>query len=68
MLLHRPLLGLDAVLDPVTVAGRPVAGGEQFTRDVSAEEMFERETFKRELIVGHFSATDEVDYRDPRAG
>lgn len=52
----------------VTIAGRRLAAGDQFTFDVSAEELLEGGEFKRELVVGDFSPTSEVDYCDPRAG
>lgn len=52
---------------PVTIAGRRLGPGDQFTFDVSAEELAEGGEFKRELLVGDFSPTSEVDYCDPRA-
>ena len=52
---------------PVTVAGRRVDAGAQFVLDVSAEKMAEGGDFTRQVIVGQFSVTDEVDYYDPRA-
>ncbi|MHB1568379.1 MAG: hypothetical protein ACYCXW_00015 [Solirubrobacteraceae bacterium] len=51
----------------VAIAGRRLATGEQFTFDVSAEELLEGGEFKRELVVGDFSPTGEVDCCDPRA-
>lgn len=53
---------------PLTIAGRRLRTGQQFTVDVSAEEMLEGGTFKRDLLLGNFSPTDRVDYCDPRSG
>jgi len=53
---------------PLTIGGRRLRAGQQFTFDVSAEEMAEGEPFKRELLLGNFSPTDRIDYCDPRAG
>lgn len=53
---------------PVTIAGRRLASGDRFTFDVSAEELAEGGAFTREVHVGEFHVTDEVDYCDPRAG
>lgn len=53
---------------PLTIAGRRLRAGQQFTLDVSAEEMAEGEPFKRELLLGNFNPTDRIDYCDPRAG
>lgn len=53
---------------PLTIAGRRLRAGQQFTLDVSAEEMAEGEPFKRELLLGSFNPTDRIDYCDPRAG
>lgn len=47
---------------PVTIAGRPLQPIEQFTFDVSAEEMAEGGPFRREIVVGQFHPTGEVDY------
>ncbi|MGI8714866.1 MAG: hypothetical protein ACR2NR_17140 [Solirubrobacteraceae bacterium] len=52
----------------MTIAGRRPASGARFTFDVSAEELAEGGEFTRELHVGGFQVTDEVDYCDPRAG
>lgn len=48
----------------VTLDGRRIARGQQFTLDVSAEELLEGGRFKRELLLGDFSPTDGVDYCD----
>jgi hypothetical protein len=60
---------------PVFVAKRPVEIGgkrlrhlQQFTYDVSAEEMGEGGQFKREIVVANFEPTHRVDYCDPTEG
>lgn len=50
---------------PVTIAGRSLRTGDEFVFDVSAEEMAEGGRFKRELVLGPFHPTDEIDYCDP---
>lgn len=52
---------------PVAIAGRRLAAGDQFTFDVSAEELSQGGEFTRQLRVGEFHITSEVDYCDPRA-
>ncbi len=63
-----PWSAIYVVRRPVTIAGRSLRAGEQFTYDVSAEEIPEGGSFKRELLVGPFHPTNEVDYCDPTAG
>lgn len=53
---------------PVTIGGRTLRPLEQFTFDVSAEEMAEGGEFVRRILVGRFSPTDDVDYCIPGAG
>lgn len=53
---------------PVSIGGRRLRTLEQFTFDVSAEELAEGGAFRREVLVGDFSPTDHVDYCDPGAG
>ena len=53
---------------PLTIDGQRLRSGQQFTVDVSAEEMGEGGSFKRELLLGSFSPTDRIDYCDPREG
>lgn len=53
---------------PVTIGGKRLRPRQQFTFDVSAEEIFEGGKFKRELLLANFSPTDEIDYCDPTAG
>ncbi len=62
-----PWSAIYLVRRPVTIGGRSLRAGEQFTYDVSAEEMAEGGAFKRELLVGPFHPTTEVDYCDPTA-
>lgn len=50
---------------PVAIAGRQLRPMEEFVYDVSAEEMAKGGEFTRQLIVGPFHPTDEVDYCDP---
>ena len=49
----------------VTIAGRRLRPIQEFTFDVSAEEMAKGGAFKRELYIGQFQATDRVDYCIP---
>lgn len=53
---------------PVTIDGKRLRAQQQFTFDVSAEEIVEGGPFKRELLLANFSPTDEIDYCDPNAG
>lgn len=52
----------------VTIGGRSLRPGDEFVFDVSAEEMLDGGRFKRELVVGPFHPTDQIDYCDPTAG
>lgn len=52
----------------VTIGGRRLRTLQQFTYDVSAEDMPRGGAFEREILPGAFGSTDEVDYCDPRAG
>jgi len=63
-----PWSAIYLVRRPVVVAGRALQPGQQFTFDVSAEEMLEGGEFKRELLVGPFHPTSEIDYCDPTSG
>ena len=53
---------------PVTIGGRAFRAGEEFVFDVSAEEMERGGAFKRELVIGPFHPTAEIDYCDPASG
>lgn len=63
-----PWSAVCTVHQPVTVAGRPLRPMQQFTFDVSAEEIAEGGEFKRGLLMGPFHPTSEVDYCGPDAG
>ena len=52
----------------VTIAGQRLRPMQQFTFDVSAEEMAEGGQFTRRLLPGPFHTTSEVDYCDPTSG
>lgn len=52
---------------PVKIGGKRLRPLQQFTLDVSAEEVTEGGDFKRELLLASFSPTDEIDYCDPNA-
>lgn len=51
---------------PTTIHGTRLKPLQQFTYDVSAEEVPGGGEFKREILVGLFSRADEVDYCDGR--
>ena len=53
---------------PVTIGGKDIRPLQQFTFDVSAEEMGEGGPFKREIVVANFQPTTRVDYCNPREG
>ena len=53
---------------PITIGGTRLRQLQQFTYDVSAEEIPEGGAFKREILIGNFQPTDQVDYCDPRSG
>ncbi len=53
---------------PVTIDGHPLRPMQEFTFDVSAEEMAEGGEFTRRLLVGPFHVTTKVDYCDPEGG
>ena len=53
---------------PVTIGGKRLRSLQQFTYDVSAEEMLSGGAFKREILIGVFQSTDKVDYCDPQSG
>lgn len=53
---------------PITIGGRSLQPLEQFTYDVSAEELAEGGDFVRRILVGRFSPTDDIDYCIPGRG
>lgn len=46
------------------IGGRQLQPDQEFTYDVSAEEMAEGGPFKRNILVGRFSSTSKTDYCD----
>lgn len=52
----------------ITIGGTRLRPLQQFTFDVSAEEIPEGGEFKREILIGDFTPTDRIDYCDPRRG
>lgn len=63
-----PWSAIYLVRKPVTIGGMRLRPMQQFTFDVSAEEIAEGGEFKRELLLGPFHPTTDVDYCDPSAG
>lgn len=57
-----PWAPIYVVRRPVRIIGQRLRVLQQFTYDVSAEEMEEGGPFVRRLLLGVFSPTDEVDY------
>lgn len=53
---------------PTKIGGKRLRALQQFTFDVSAEEVLDGGEFKRELLLGSFSATGDVDYCEPGSG
>jgi len=60
-----PWATIRLVKRAVILGGRSLGALEQFTYDVSAEEMAEGGPFVRRIFVGQFRPTDEVDYCIP---
>ncbi len=52
---------------PPFLGGRHLRPMEQFTLDVSAEEISEGGDFKRDVLVANFHPTDEVNYCNPES-
>lgn len=63
-----PWSAIYVVKRPVSIGGRYLRVLEQFTFDVSAEEVLEGGGFRREILAGRFSPTNEVDYCNPLTG
>lgn len=53
---------------PLTLGGRRLTALQQFTYDVSAEEVARGGRFRREIVPGSFTSTSKVDYCNPLAG
>jgi hypothetical protein len=62
-----PWSAIYLVRRPVTLAGQRLRPMQEFTFDVSAEEIAEGGQFARRLLLGPFHPTTEVDYCDPSA-
>ncbi|WP_214322728.1 hypothetical protein [Nonomuraea sediminis] len=60
-----PFAAIYIVRRPVVIAGRRLRAMQQFTLEVSAEDVPQGGPFKREIIVSTFHPTDEIDYCDP---
>lgn len=63
-----PWSAIHLVRSPVVIGGRRLRAGDEFVFDVSAEELADGGAFTRELVLGPFHQTNEVDYCDPTAG
>ena len=63
-----PWTPVFTVKRPVTIGGVRLEPRQQFVYDVSAEEVSEGGAFKREITIGNFQPTDQLDYCDPRQG
>lgn len=62
-----PWSAVYKVVRRLTIRGKRLSRGKQFTFDVSAEEMSEGGPFKREILVADFFHTADVDYCNPEA-
>lgn len=60
-----PWAAIYLVRRPVTIDQQVLRAGEQFSFEVSAEELAEGGSFKRGLVRGPFHPTNQVDYCDP---
>ena len=60
-----PWSSIYQVINPVTLGGKRLRRGQQFTFDVSGEEVGRGGPFKREILVAQFQPTDEIDYCNP---
>ncbi|MEV1242955.1 hypothetical protein [Nonomuraea sp. NPDC049750] len=60
-----PWAAIYLVRRPIVIAGTRLRTMQQFTYEVSAEDVPKGGRFKREIIVSNFRPTDEVDYCDP---
>jgi hypothetical protein len=63
-----PWSAIYQAVNPVTIGGTRLRRGETFTFDVSAEELGEGGSFKREILVANFAPTREIDYCNPDEG
>ncbi|RFU43277.1 hypothetical protein DZF91_02195 [Actinomadura logoneensis] len=60
-----PWGAIYVVRRPVTINGRRLRQGQQFTYEVDADEVPKGGRFVRRLIVGTFAPTNDVEYCDP---
>ena len=60
-----PWSSVYQVRRPVTIGGQQLRALQEFTFDVSAEEMGEGGEFTRRLLLGPFHPTTRIDYCDP---
>ncbi len=60
-----PWAAIYVVRKAVVIGGETLRPGEEFTFDVSAEDVPRGGRFKKEILRGPFHVTDEVDYCDP---
>lgn len=60
-----PWSAIYSVRQPVAINGERFRPGDQFTFDVSAEEVLTGGGFRRQLLRGPFHPTSEIDYCDP---
>lgn len=63
-----PWAPVYVVKRPVRIGGQSLRPQQEFTFDVSAEEVPEGGEFRREILVAVFQPTDRVDYCNPREG
>ncbi len=63
-----PWAPIYVVKRPVDIGGRRLRALQEFTFDVSAEQVARGGRFQRELLVGSFQPTDQVDYCDLSTG
>lgn len=63
-----PWSAVYTVRRPVVIEGTALRAMQQFTVDVSAEEVAEGGAFVRRLILGPFHPTKKIDYCDPESG
>jgi hypothetical protein len=60
-----PWSSIYQVRRPVRIGGRRLSPAQQFTFDVSGEELAEGGAFVRRILNGPFQTTTDVDYCDP---
>lgn len=63
-----PWSAIYTAVNAVTIGGKRIRRGKQFTFDVSAEDMAAGGQFRREILVANFSPTTKVDYCNPEEG